>query len=150
MSELGFKTLDIAMRFVRAMSKLAIIYFEERTRYSMQFLADIMKNMSYKNLITKKDLYELSEKEVIERIENCNYKDISKKFNFWKNAYEIKESDKEVKGKYCVNINAKIRYINPLVNGKRISEISEIAKEEIKKALEYKTYKYAYLDFDNF
>ena len=61
-----------------------------------------------------------------------------------------KESDKEVKGKYCVNINAKIRYINPLVNGKRISEISEIAKEEIKKALEYKTYKYAYLDFDNF
>ena len=73
------------------------------------------RNMSYKNLITKKDLYELSEKEVIEKIENCNYKDISKKFNFWKNAYEIKESDKEVKGKYCVNINAKIRYINPVI-----------------------------------
>ena len=118
-------------------------YIDNKTKLSMQFLADIMKNMSYKNLITKKDLYELSEKEVIEKIENCNYKDISKKFNFWKNAYEIKESDKEVKGKYCVNINA-------LVNGKRISEISEIAKEEIKKALEYKTYKYAYLDFDNF
>ena len=91
-----------------------------------------------------------TEKEVIERIENCNYKDISKKFNFWKNAYEIKESDKEVKDKYCVSIDAKIRYINPLVNGIRISEISEVAKEEIQKALEFKTKKYAYLDFDNF
>ena len=43
-----------------------------------------------------------------------------------------------------------IRYINPLVNGKRISEISKIAKEEIQKAVEFKTQKYAYLDFDNF
>ena len=148
--ELGFKDKTIAEKFVKGMRILSNSYIDNKTKLSMQFLADIMKNMSYKNLITKKDLYELSEKEVIERIENCNYKDISKKFNFWKNAYEIKESDKEVKGKYCVNINAKIRYINPLVNGKRISEISEIAKEEIKKALEYKTYKYAYLDFDNF
>ena len=148
--ELGFKDKTIAEKFVKGMRILSNSYIDNKTKLSMQFLADIMKNMSYKNLITKKDLYELSEKEVIERIENCNYNDISKKFNFWKNAYEIKESDKEVKGKYCVNINAKIRYINPLVNGKRISEISEIAKEEIKKALEYKTYKYAYLDFDNF
>ena len=148
--ELGFKDKTIAEKFVKGMRILSNSYIDNKTKLSMQFLADIMKNMSYKNLITKKDLYELSEKEVIEKIENCNYNDISKKFNFWKNAYEIKESDKEVKGKYCVNINAKIRYINPLVNGKRISEISEIAKEEIKKALEYKTYKYAYLDFDNF
>ena len=148
--ELGFKDKTIAEKFEKGMRILSNSYIDNKTKLSMQFLADIMKNMSYKNLITKKDLYELSEKEVIEKIENCNYKDISKKFNFWKNAYEIKESDKEVKGKYCVNINAKIRYINPLVNGKRISEISEIAKEEIKKALEYKTYKYAYLDFDNF
>ena len=125
-------------------------YIDNKTKLSLQFLADIMKNMSYKKLITKKDLYELSEKEVIEKIENCTYKDITKKFDFWKNACEIKESDKEVKGKYCININAKIRYINPLVNGKRVSKISEIAKEEIQKAVEFKTQKYAYLDFDNF
>ena len=148
--ELGFKEKQIAEKFVKGMRILSNSYIDNKTKLSMQFLADIMKNMSYKKLITKKDLYELSEKEVIEKIENCNYKDISKKFDFWKNACEIKESDKEVKGKYCVNINAKIRYINPLVNGKRISEISEIAKEEIQKAVEFKTQKYAYLDFDNF
>lgn len=148
--ELGFKDIKIAEKFVRGMRKLSNSYIDNKRKFSMQFLADIMKIMSLQNLITKKDLYELSEKEVIEKIENCTYNDISKKFDFWKNACEIKESDKEVRGKYCVNINAKIRYINPLVNGKRVSEISEIAKEEIQKAVEFKTQKYAYLDFDNF
>ena len=148
--ELGFKVKTIAEKFVKGMRILSNSYIDNKTKLSMQFLADIMKNMSYKKLITKKDLYELSEKEVMEKIENCTYNDISKKFDFWKNACEIKESDKKVKGKYCININAKIRYINPLVNGKRISEISEIAKEEIQKAVEFKTQKYAYLDFDNF
>lgn len=148
--ELGFKDKTIAEKFVKGMRILSNSYIDNKTKLSMQFLADIMKNMSNQKLITKKELYELSEKEVIEKIENCTYDNISKKFNFWKNACEIKESDKEVKDKYCVSINAKIRYINPLVNGKRVSEISEIAKEEIKKALEYKIPKYAYLDFDNF
>lgn len=148
--ELGFKDIKIAEKFVKGMRRLSNSYIDNKRKFSMQFLADIMKIMSSQNLITKKDLYELSEKEVIEKIENCDYADISKKFDIWKNAHEIKESDKEVKDKYCVSIDAKIRYINPLVNGIRISEISEVAKEEIQKALEFKTKKYAYLDFDNF
>ena len=148
--ELGFKDIKIAEKFVKGMRILSNSYIDNRTKFSMQFLADIMKIMSSQNLITKKDLYELSEKEVIERIENCDYAEISQKFDMWKNAHEIKESDEKVKDKYCVSIDAKIRYINPLVNGIRISEISEVAKEEIQKALEFKTKKYAYLDFDNF
>lgn len=148
--ELGFKDIKIAEKFVKGMRILSNSYIDNKTKFSMQFLADIMKIMSSQNLITKKDLYELSEKEVIERIENCDYAEISQKFDMWKNAHEIKESDEKVKDKYCVSIDAKIRYINPLVNGIRISEISEVAKEEIQKALEFKTKKYAYLDFDNF
>ena len=148
--ELGFKDIKIAEKFVKGMRILSNSYIDNKTKFSMQFLADIMKIMSSQNLITKKDLYELSEKEVIERIENCDYAEISQKFDMWKNAHEIKESDEKVKDKYCVSIDAKIRYINPLVNGIRISEISEVAKEEIQKALEFKTKKYAYLGFDNF
>ena len=148
--ELGFKDIKIAEKFVKGMRILSNSYIDNKRKFSMQFLADIMKIMSSQNLITKKDLYELSEKEVIERIENCDYAEISQKFDMWKNAHEIKESDEKVKDKYCVSIDAKIRYINPLVNGIRISEISEVAKEEIQKALEFKTKKYAYLDFDNF
>ena len=59
--ELGFKDKTIAEKFVKGMRILSNSYIDNKTKLSMQFLADIMKNMSYKNLITKKDLYELSE-----------------------------------------------------------------------------------------
>ena len=66
--ELGFKEKQITEKFVKGMRILSNSYIDNRTKFSMQFLADIMKIMSSQNLITKKDLYELSEKEVIERI----------------------------------------------------------------------------------
>ena len=54
--------------------------------------------------------------------------------------------------KYCVNINAKRRYIVPLVKDnnsfKRVNEVSIYAKEKIDNYLQFKTKKYAYLDFD--
>ena len=80
--ELGFKDKTIAEKFVKGMRILSNSYIDNKTKLSMQFLADIMKNMSNQKLITKKELYELSEKEVIEKIENCTYDNISKKFNF--------------------------------------------------------------------
>ena len=46
----------------------------------------------------------------------------------------------------------KIRYINPLVRcGEekfiRINQISDVAKKDIERALNFKTKKYVYLDF---
>lgn len=150
--EIGFKDLKQAEKFVHIMSILSSSYIDSKTKFSMQFLADVMKKMSDKKLITKEDLYKLSDKEVINKIENCNEVNISKCFEIWKNAEKINESDIEVKDKYLVSINAKIRYIIPLVKQERgyirIDKISDAAKKDIEKALNYKTKKYAYLDFD--
>lgn len=97
--ELGFKTKEIAEKFVHNMSKLSSMYIMNKVKISMQFLADIMKKMSDRNLITKEDLYTLTEKEMIERIEACEYDNISNNFNLWKNATGIKESDTKVERK---------------------------------------------------
>lgn len=150
--ELGFKNKEIAEKFVHTMSKLSRMYRREKTVFSMQFLADIMKKMFKENLICIDDLYSLSEKEVIEKIENCNYDNISECFNIWRNATKINKSDTLPTNKYFVSIEKmKVRYINPIVqdNGKyeRIYNISESAKEDIEKTLNYKTAKYTYLDF---
>ncbi len=150
--ELGFKNQKIAEKFVHGMRQLSAEYIQNKTKFSMQFLADIMKKMSEMNQITQKDLYNLTEKEIIEKIEKCEEKNIAKNFDFWRNATIINESDTEVIGKYCVSImNPKIRYIDPLVKVKdkfnRISKISEVASQEIEKAKKFKTKKYAYLDF---
>ncbi len=151
--ELGFKDIAIAEKFVHTMSILSRLYRREKTHFTMQMLADIMKIMSDNNLINVAEMYNLSEKEVIEKIEKCNVKNISKGFKIWKNATDILTSKTEPKGKYFVNIEkAKKRYINPLVRYnnkyKRIKDISEKAANDINEALEYKTAKYVYLDFD--
>lgn len=152
--ELGFKNKEIAEKFVHTMSMLSRMYRREKTVFSMQFLADIMKKMSQRNLISIDDLYSLSEKEIIEKIENCNYDNISECFNIWRNATKVNTTDTLPINKYFVSIeNMKVRYINPIVqdNGRyeRVYDISENAKEDIEKALNYKTAKYIYLDFQH-
>lgn len=142
--ELSFKSKGTALEFVKITSKLSIIYREDRTRYSMQLLADIIKKLNEDRLITKEDLYNKKESEIIEIIENSKYKDI---FNIWKNAKNVKVSKEKPKNVYFVHHGAKIRYIDPLVNKKRMSSISEEAKKEIDKNLLYDMNNYVYLDF---
>lgn len=145
--ELSFKTKKIARKFVKVTSRLSIIYREDRTRYSMQFLADIMKKLNEEEKITKEDLYKLKESEIIEIIKNSNYKDI---FNIWKNSKKLKTSTTKPNDVYYIHLKAKIRYINPLVNGKRIYDICKIAQKMIDKNLEYDMNKYVYIEGINF
>ena len=142
--ELSFKSKATALEFVKITSKLSIIYRDDKTRYSMQLIADIIKKLNEDGLITKEDLYNMKESEIIEIIENSKYKDI---FNIWKNAKNIKVSKEKPENVYFVHHGAKIRYIDPLVNKKRISSISEEAKKEIDKNLSYDMNNYVYLNF---
>ncbi len=143
--ELGFRTKKIARNFVKVTSRLSIIYRDDRTRYSMQLLADILKRLSNENKISKKDLYELKESDVINIIENSKYNKI---FNIWKNAKKVKISKVEPKDVYYVHHGAKIRYIDPLFNGKRISKCCKVANRLIESNLAYDMNNYVYLDFN--
>ena len=151
--EVGFKDIAIAEKFVHTMSILSRLYRREKTLFTMQMLADIMKIMSDNNLINVAEMYNLSEKEVIERIEKCNIRNISNGFKTWKNSTDILTSEVAPEGKYFVNIEkVKKRYINPLVRYnneyKRLKNISKKATNDINEALEYKPAKYVFLDFD--
>lgn len=143
--ELGFKTKKIARSFVKVTSNLSIIYREDRTRYSMQLIADILKRLNAENKISIKDLYELKESDVIDIIENSKYKNI---FNIWKNATKVMVSKEKPKDVYFVHHGAKVRYIDPLFNGKRISKSCKLAKNMIDKNLSYNMDNYVYLNFN--
>lgn len=150
--EMCFKDIEIAERFVEVMSELSILYMDDKTRFGMQFLADIMKRMSELKIISVPDLYELSEKEIIEKIKNTKEYNISECFKKWQDAEEVKVSDTKPEGKYSVNVKAKKRYIDPLVKTedgiKRISEVSETAKKNIEGCLNYSFDRYTYMDFN--
>lgn len=140
--ELMFNTYSIAYDFLEMTSRLSIIYREDRTRYSMQLLADIVKKLNEEKLITIEDLYNLKEQDVIKIIENSKYKDA---FNFWKKAKSVIVSDNKPDNVYYVHHKAKIRYINPLVNNVRISKINSSAQNLIDNNLSYDMSGYVYL-----
>ena len=145
--ELGFKNLVYADKFVYITSKMSVLYRDDKTRYSMQLLADILKRLCQENIITKDDLYILKEKEIIDIILNSKYSDI---FNIWRNSKNVKISSLEPSDVYNVNIKSKVRYINPLVNGIRITKLSLKANELINNNLNYDMSNYIYLDNINF
>ena len=145
--ELGFKNLVYADKFVYITSKMSVLYRDDKTRYSMQLLADILKRLCQENIITKDDLYILKEKEIIDIILNSKYSDI---FNIWRNSKNVKISSLEPSNVYNVNIKSKVRYINPLVNGIRITKLSLKANELINNNLNYDMSNYIYLDNINF
>ena len=143
--ELGFQTKKIARKFVKLTSQLSIFYREDRTRYSMQLIADILKKMSESGRISVADLYQRKESEVIEMILTSDYGD---DFLAWQRAKKIRKAkslEQCPDGVYVVNCQAKVRYIDPLWQGERMSKACKIAKGYIEKNLAYKMEGYLYL-----
>lgn len=143
--ELSFQSEQIAKEFVKITSILSRIYMEDRTRYSMQFLADIIKKLNAEGLIKKADLYHMGDIDVIKLIESSKYRDV---FDIWRNASFVKVSKKEPNDVYYVHLKTKIRYIDPLVDKIRISNLDKRSKELIDNNLNYNMEDYVYLDLN--
>ena len=143
--ELGFQTKKIARKFVKLTSQLSIFYREDRTRYSIQLIADILKKMSEAGKLSVADLYQMKESEVINLILASDYGDA---FSAWQKAKKIRKAKSPEQcpnGVYIVNCQAKVRYIDPLWQGERMSKVCKIAKGYIEKNLAYKMEGYLYL-----
>lgn len=151
--ELGFKTLEIAEKFVSDASVLWPNWCDNRYKIVGQFYADIVKRLGELGELTREDLYKYSEKEIIWLMRNSSDKRLSKIFKMFQESTCFYESDiKPSDDKYSVSFNCKKRYLNPLVNVngqyKRIYDVSDIVKERIDMFLSFETPKYAYFDFN--
>lgn len=150
--ELGFKSLEIAEKFVSCASKIWPKWINNKVKLTMQFIADTVRKMNEYGLLKIEDIYKYSEKEIIKKICNCGIKEIEVAFRKFQNTTKIYESNEYVKDKYCKSLDSKRRYIIPLVKYKdgtrRINDISNNARKAIEEYLDFKTEKYAYFDFD--
>lgn len=150
--ELGFKHIEKAEKYVSTVSKLWPAWITNQDKITMQFIADTVKKLYEAGEINKRDLYTLSEAEIINKIETTKIPNVAECFKKFRNLTQVGESDEEVKEKYCISIKAKRRYIVPLVKTesgtKRVNEVSEAAQKAIQDYLNWNTKKYAYLDFE--
>ena len=146
--ELGFKTKSYAEKFVLLSKNTTISYRDPKTRYTMQFLADVLKIMRDNGYIKIENLIGITEDELVGMIKNCSL--VNEDFEKWQNATDVHLSNEEPKGVYYVHHGSKVRWVNPLCNSKRIYDISYYARKCIKENLNYKMDEYVYLDFDLF
>lgn len=150
--ELGFKTPEICEKYIIKIATLWPKWISNEDRVTLQFFADIVKSMNVKKLITIDDLYTYSEKELINRILNCEDSYIKENFIKFQNSTSVFESDSPVENQYCISTKGKKRYIIPLVSyensAKRINEISKKAKIAIDNYLAIEQPKYVGLNFD--
>lgn len=133
--EPGFKTLSTAELYTKRTTDIGLFLQKNEDKMAMQFPAEILNIAVELGLLQEKDFFEMSEREIIERLDkiieqNPDVKitentDIScwplsiEKFCVLYRTYrsftKITRSKIPLKNHYCVNLKVKQRYINPLV-----------------------------------
>ena len=150
--ELGFRDLSICEKYISIVSKVWPEWISNRGKIIMQFLADMIKAMNERGYIALRDLYILSEKEIINKIINCNDKYLSEAFKKFQKAEMTYDSNKPLKNKYCVKIKSKKRYLIPLIQqgekAVRIDKVSKKAKKDIESYLNFRDSDWVCFDFD--
>lgn len=152
--ELTFKDKKVCEKYIKIISKLWPKWVCNEDRCVMQFLADMCMSLNNIGELSIDDLYSLSESEVINKFENSSDDYLKNTWLKFTDADKVYESDKKIDDKYCINVKAKSRYVNPLVNlgneNRRIYDISDIAKKCIDEYINFPKggSNYVYFDFD--
>ena len=142
--EIGFKSIEKAKMFFEMMLIYAYALQCKEDKYSMQFIADLLKIAIEDKIIDLQSLYEINEDKIVELL-SFNYP-IWKSFT---NLTEIEGSEVKPNG-YHVVVEAKKRYAIPLVsflNGSlRITDIDSKCNDKLQEFLKFKEQKYLYSD----
>ena len=140
--ELGFKTKKLARKFVKTTCEMSVIYRDDVQRYSIRLMSDILKNLENAGELRVRDLFEMDDSDIISFIENSKYGNVFKK---WRKSKKVVVSGAEPENVYWVNDTLKVRCIDPLTGGQRISKVCKIAKRYIDKNLGYEMGGYIYI-----
>ena len=143
--ELCFQSIHKAKQFTEISLRNSYLFVSDEDRFAMQYLADIIGFAMKIGVLTQDDLY-LTETQVIRKL--YNDKELSDMWERYTGISSIATSTKKLENKYCVNVSAKKRFIDPLVliksNARRLSDIDDGIKELIQTFLSLDFSKWIY------
>lgn len=179
--ELGFKTQKIAELYCKRTTDIVLFLQKCEDKMVMQFPAEILNLAVKLNLLKEEDFFTKSESEIIEKLDSisggahsavnsattptpdsADFKKFCTYYKTYRSFTSITRSDTSLDGHYCVNIQVKKRYINPLVaasssapdcataqqqnsipKARRLTEVSPEWKQRIDDFLSYKDAPYS-------
>ena len=101
-AELGFKSIEKAEKFINGANQLWYLWIRSEDTITMYFFADIIEKLYKEKYITKNDLYELSEQEIINIIKNCPDKKLSNLFKEFMKCNTFVDCEEYRKDKFIV------------------------------------------------
>jgi len=151
--ELGFTTLEIGEEYCRHFCMIGHILQLNENKLTLHLLGQIMNKAVEAGILAETDFMELSEKQIIEKIDRAlsnptepgeSLKKIKRLFNTFRNMTKIVHTETALSENdyFSISLKVKQRYINPLVKTKdgsvlRLSEVSEKAGKLIADFLSY-------------
>ena len=134
--ELCFRSFSAANAFAQMVLKNSLQYVSDADRFAMQHLAYIIESAIKAGVLSKVDLH-TTERDVIAKLQKD--RSLRDAWNKHTNISSVSVSPGVLCDRYCVNVSAKKRYIDPLVLegtiAKRISEIDISIKRDIESFL---------------
>lgn len=155
LEELGFRTKSIALEYCQKFIEVGLILQTNRDKVIMQLLGEILNLALKLKIIFENDLFEYSEKVLLKRFEsfikqmdsnNLEHVRFSKLYKAFRKGKEVIGSEEPLENYFCVNLNVKKRYIDPLVldgeKAVRLSAVSDEANKAVQNFLRYEDKKY--------
>lgn len=146
--ELGFCTLEWAELYCYRFCMTGHLLQLNENKLTLQMLGQIMTESVSQGILQENDFMECSEKEIICKLDgvlgqsDVQAEKLQKMYRTFRNMSCIKHTEKPLENHFCVNLNVKQRYINPLVKTpygiKRLYDVSSKAKKIID---DFKSYK---------
>lgn len=127
--ELAFCTAECGLGFAALALKNAHIYTADEDRYSMQRLAEVLRLAVNHGVLTLPDLYR-TETEVIQTL--LSHEETASVWKQFRSMEKLLRAEAPTDDGRWVRVDAKKRYIDPLIVGKgRASDVSEELREQI-------------------
>ena len=152
--ELAFSDVQIASDYCVKTCLVGKMLQRGENKIALSLLSAVMNRAIETGILCEEECYSLSEQNVISRFEKSTNEKSERRdeqfavlFKTFEEMTEIERGETKKEGAFCVEVNVKRRYINPLVRtgGKvmRVSEVSEEAKDAIRKFLLFNDARFA-------
>ncbi|MCR4741857.1 MAG: hypothetical protein K5866_03170 [Treponema sp.] len=146
--ELAFKSLEIAQNYCKKFCMTGHLLQMNEDKMTLHLLGQIMNRAVEEGLLQEEDFMQLSESQIIEKIDNKGSQNFQKLYKTFRNMECILHSDIELPEDEYFNLSLKVklRYINPLVKTesgvKRLNECSNVSKSLIDDFLHWEDKKF--------
>lgn len=149
--ELGFRDEQAALEYTKKFCAISLILQRNEDKLAMQLMAEILSRAVECGFAKEDDFYTVSERLLISRFDDFAEDNadpaFTRLYHTFRSMTAVEHTDEPLADAFCVSLNVKQRYVNPLVRvasgqAKRLSSLNPEAEACIKSFLAYRDSKY--------